>query len=129
MGISSFTASVVLRFGSSETAIILHSSDSIRLPELTFTAHLNGSVQEGITFDQLFPISLAIEQTADKSSEQLKNGRETTVDARFEISTCVKWPGCRGDNCTKDTCPDTCPANHTIDTIDDSPSTFMFASS
>ena len=64
VGSSDFNASVVLKFDSGEMAIILHSSSGVSLPELTFAAQLNGSVPDGITLNQLLPISLAMESTS-----------------------------------------------------------------
>ena len=64
VGSSSFTGSVDLNFDNGDTATVLHSSPGVSLTELTFSAKRNGSVPEGITLDQLLPISLIMERTS-----------------------------------------------------------------
>ena len=67
VGSSSFSASVVLTFDSGETAVVLHSSPGVSLTELTFSAELNGSVPDGVTLEQLLPLSLIMERTSTGS--------------------------------------------------------------
>ena len=84
IGSLSFTASVVMKFDNGDTAIVLHSTSGVSLPELTFAAQLNGSVPDGITLDQLLPISLAIEHTS--SGFVLAFGSSNAIEVTFTLS-------------------------------------------
>ena len=84
VGSSSFTSSVVLIFESGEMATVLHSSQGISLSEFSFSAKRNGSVPAGILLDQLFPISLILERTSDRTVQAL--GFMDSVQVTFTLS-------------------------------------------
>ena len=93
VGTSSFTASVSSTFDSGESSTVAHSSTGVSLAELSFSAQLNGSVPDGVTQDQLFPLSLVIERTSPGSVRAVGSRDDVQVSLSLDYApTDVQFP-------------------------------------